>query len=268
MALSNWDTMAFGSDGKSCEGSFTNPKNKAHIDIYKNWAYLRSPAKNPDADYQYTGDTIAQIDSGEASILGFHISAIRHKDQDAIFLYVECTEDRGENTPADQKRFVNHRFGGIGCYGFKDTVAEVLTKLGRTPQDNEYWSSGSVMEGDNLKHYISCFKKGATPAGDKVEEIIYHDEAKDGPLDYADDWVGVKPETLEAFFQWLEGREQRDAFNEDYFAWVHACRASEKLRYNQGDAFFATNLNLELPATEVGKAETPFLLQALNKKED
>lgn len=205
MALSNWDTMAFGSDGKSCEGSFTNPKNKAHIDIYKNWAYLRSPAKNPETDYQYTGDTIAQIDSGEISILGFRISAIRHKDQDAIFLYAEYTEDRGENTPVDQKRFVNHRFGGIGCYGFHDNSSE---------------------------------------------------------------WIGVKPETLEAFFQWLEGREHRDAFTEGYFVWIEACRASEKLRYNQGDAFFATNLNLELPATEVGKAETPFLLQALNKKED
>lgn len=264
MALSNWDTIAFGPDGKSCEGSFTNPRNQAHIDIYKNWAYLRSLSKNPSVDYQYTGDTIAQIDHGEISIMGFRISAVRHDDQDAIFLHVEYTEDRGENTPDDQKRFIHHHFGGIGCYGFRDTAATVLAKLGRKVEDGEYWSSGSMVEGDNCKHYISCFKKGATPAEDKVEEIVYHDEAKDGPLDYADDWVGVKPETLEAFFKWLESREDR-SWNKEYFAWIDACRASEKLRYNQGDAFFAANLNIKLPATEVGQSETPLMLKILKE---
>lgn len=85
MALSNWDTMAFGNDGKPANEFVVG---NASVVPYKNWLYVR------DADMwcekrQFVKDTIAHITEGDINISKFHILARRHTEQNAIFFYVE-----------------------------------------------------------------------------------------------------------------------------------------------------------------------------------
>jgi len=71
------------------------------------------------------------------------------------------------------------------------------------------------------------------------------------------EWVGVTPETLGAFMEWLRSIDQELADK----------IKPGGLRYNQGDAFFAEHGMCSLPASAVGKAEKPLLLQDTKKPE-
>ncbi|MDD5650000.1 MAG: hypothetical protein PHF86_06240 [Candidatus Nanoarchaeia archaeon] len=239
MALSNWDCLAFNSEAKASIGTFKHFKLKSSITIYKNWAYVSSEEMWCEGG-DFTKPTIAAINSGDIQLAGFDIVSIRGP-QNGIFIYASCTDYKQE-----PEKTVYHRFAGIGCAGYKDTVSEVLKTLGREPKDDENWYSGSNHLGE---HFIGCHETN--------EEIVYWDERTQGSYDYSSDWVGVLPSTLEEFFKWLSSLA--DDYVVDFKEWVENCKKSGALRFNQGDLFFAENAGVELPATKPGESEAPVL---------
>jgi hypothetical protein len=236
MALSNWDTLAFDHEGKSCDGEFVREGGDA-VEIYKNWLYVRSPKLwKPDPSY-HTNDVIAEIHVGEMKVAGFDISAERGP-QHGVFVFLEYG-------PYPDRKIG----GGIGCSGYEDIVARILKENNRTNENLENWTSGSTSkEGGGWQNHLVNWTTG--------EEINFEGETQ---------WVGVLPETLEAYFAWVERTHEKE--EKDVMEWLEKCRAAPAQRFNQGDAFFAKHLGFETPATEIGKVETPVLEQMLKKDE-
>ena len=88
MALSNWDLLAIGKDGKSCDGTV---KGKfASLEIYKNWAYLSSEEMYREGGH-FSKPVIGSIISGDFEIAGLSIVAIRHSLQNSIFVFVDAS---------------------------------------------------------------------------------------------------------------------------------------------------------------------------------
>ena len=236
MALSNWDTLAFDHDGKTCGGVFQRDGGDA-VEIYKNWLYVRSPKMWKAGASSFTKPVIAEIHAGEMKVAGFDISAERGP-QHGVFVFLEY----GPHT--DRKIG-----GGIGCSGYEDLVLKVLKEHGRDNEDPDDWTSGSssMPEGGWTRHIL----KWST--GEEIEHS------------YEPEWVGVLPETLEAYFAWVEKTHEKE--EKDVMEWLAKCRAAPAQRFNQGDAFFAKTLGMELPTTEVGKVDVPVLEQMLKKDE-
>jgi hypothetical protein len=113
MALSNWDTMAWDSDGNNCEGSCMSnnwvSEKRNSVEIYKNHLNVLAPKMWAD-DSQFIKPYIAQIQEGEIALAGFNIYAARGP-QEAVFTVIDTNPAVYGN-----KLF----FGGIGCYGFNE----------------------------------------------------------------------------------------------------------------------------------------------------
>ena len=242
MALSNWDTLAFDTKGKSSFG-------KKHwegtgVEIYKNWLYIHSS----NLWYEgclYSKPIIAELWEGKLSIENLTIHAVRGP-QNAIFVIVaKWDEETGEY----------EFFGGIGCSGYEDTVERILTSLGRGDEaDTGFWSDTATDEGDGegWVHSIENIETG--------ESIVYHKDSKNG--EYHTVWEGVKPETVEKFFTWAESIDKFGNYEE----WLSLCKEGEKLRYNQGDNFFSNRTGILLPATKPGESVIPMVMKMLDKK--
>ena len=241
MALSNWDTIAFNNDGESCNGIFKNSKGSV-LEIYKNWIYI-SNEKMWVKDGPYRKPVIAQIIDGNIQIAGFDITAIRGS-QSGIFVFASAFK----NVAKDE--FKNFYFGGIGCSGYRDTVEETLSSLGRSPDISDKWVSGSGFDGELDTRFILNLETG--------ERIVYWDCNKQGPYDYDKDWIGVLPKTIEEYLSWLE--TTKEDLGKDFEEWIEKIKKNpSKLRFNQGDAFFSDKLKIPLPATRAGESEGPIL---------
>jgi len=99
VALSNWDTWAMDSDGKSTNGVFAD--GDVSIIIYKNWLYVEDKSAWEEGK-RYVEPVVMEINSGELTYKGIEIRAIRGPKQGIYCL-------------------VNNREGfmlGIGCYGY------------------------------------------------------------------------------------------------------------------------------------------------------
>lgn len=253
MALSNWATLAFDINGKPCNGTFKNEKSGAVVELYKNWVYVRDPRAWHEEGSDFVKPTVAQINEGDIYVFGFHIHAIRGR-QNAIFTVGEMRDPKSE----DYKHIY---FGGIGCSGFMNTPLEVLKSLGREDEydpEDDHWMQGM---GGGL-HTIANVKTGLN--------ITYWDESVLGPYDDRfDKWVGVEQQTLADFFSYLERlMEDEFSYNDAFKAWVENCEKSKTGTFNQGDAFFADKLNFNTPVSEVGDVPPePILTQMLKKKE-
>ena len=143
MALSNWDIMAWDTEGKSCVGFLE--KNGVRIEIYKNWVYiydkeyLSGDKSNLLKDYNRPVMTLYK---GFFDYKGFKIHAVRNESQNGIYIAVSHTDwdevdDEGKN---GKKTY----FFGIGCYGYSDdnddwigvtpeTFEEFIEWIGRLP---------------------------------------------------------------------------------------------------------------------------------------
>jgi len=241
MALSNWDTIAFNNDGESCNSIFKNSKGSV-LEIYKNWIYIHNE-KMWVKDGSYRKPVIAQINDGDIQIAGFDITAIRGS-QYGIFVFASALE----NVAKDEFKY--RYFGGIGCSGYRDTVKEVLSSLGRSPDISDKWVSGSGCDGVRDERYILNLET--------EEKIVYWDCEKQGPYDYDKDWVGVLPKTIEEYLSWLE--TMKDDSGKDFEEWLEKIKKNpSKLRFNQGDAFFSENLKIPLPATKPGESDGPII---------
>ncbi len=241
MALSNWDTLAIGPDGKSTTGVFQS--GKFSIEIYKNWAYISNPDMWTE-DGGYTKDVICTVYSGNMGFGGLNIKAQRG-NQNSIQLLVES--GYGENRKI---------FAGIGCYGFADHSKEYLESKGyKYPEDGYLFTTWRRGENEQEgKEYIGWHENGK-------EVLVPIDEGVD-----LHPFIGVNQETLNEFKKFLveELELDKDYFSEEDKKWFDSIQWDDLLRYNQGDAYFAGALESDtIPGTEVGKQEDPIFLQAL-----
>jgi len=216
MALSNWDIMAFGPDGKPCNGVLEGIDGQGSVEIYKNWVYVHHPKMWYEGSY-FINDTVASIREGTVAIGSFRIHNICPNYQQAVFTFVQ-TYSFGDSARGgrSESRFM----AGIGCYAYDQT-------------------------------------------GKKTD--------KDGYPEF----VGVRQETADLFIEWLEKAV------EDVYPFEGECKAWFKIvkdefnksggtRFNQGDAYFASALGHDIPATEVGKQKETVLEKIINgmKSED
>jgi hypothetical protein len=245
MALSNWDTLAFDTDGQSCLGRFEHHVSKNYLQIYKNWVYAANNKMWMESS-GFKNPIIASINSGSMEIAGFNVEAKRGP-QSSVFVYAHYRDY--DDKQADEKAKF-YQFGGIGAYGFKDIVLEVLKKHNREIKDDEVWYDGCDWKG---RHLISCPSTG--------EEIVYWDEKTQGKYDYSKDWIGVLPSTVEEFFNWLSSILDDDISKQ----WLEKIKKSDVLRYNQGDLFFAENASVPLNATKPGQSAAPVFLDKIAK---
>ncbi len=228
MALSNWDTIAFGPDSKPCGGTFTGKNDGDSVEIYKNWLYVHSKSMWREGR-SFVKDTIAEIHWGRVEILTFEILAKRGP-QDAIFVFAkEFNYPKAKKGKKGWFKAFDRRFAGIGCYGFDDS-----RWIGVKPSTlKEFFTWLMLMDGaeEELVAHKALF--------DKLRET--HPE--------------IPPMTDEEALEQCKDQEHR--------AWVAECMKAAPMRFNQGDAYFAGRSGMKLPATEVGKADKPILMKIL-----
>ena len=259
MALSNWDTLAFGPDGKVCGGEFKSVKTDHTLELYKNWAHIGSP-KSWQEHGSHSSPYIASINSGNTTIGPFSIEAERHEGQNSIFIYASEYIFQKDEVGSVARRFV-----GIGCYGFKNEAKLVLEKLGRMDEFDKFeWITMSTYENGVSKHYV---EKCDIETCERLETIEIE------KMDLDELWEGVNKETLKAFFEWLDTLANRNSTypDKDFCAWIDVCKSAKPESFNQGDAYFAEQVGTEIPKSEVGtERPTPVLhgiLKELKNKE-
>ena len=248
MALSNWDTLAFDTDGQPCDGVLEG-FDGASAEIYKNWLYVRDP-KMWHEKRGFIEPTIAQIDSGEVTISEFTIHATRHSEQEAMFVLVAC--HRYE--PRDVRWMA-----GIGCSGYSNPSEAIARAAGvdlTVWQPISYGSSGGG--GEEPHHIVVC------EAADGRSETFAVPMKPEDELEAQ--WIGVTEETRDAFFAWLGGYV--DTYNGPSQEWLATCRESGGLRFNQGDKYIAEHALGAGPgegdiATPVGAAQEPLFMQMI-----
>lgn len=254
MALSNWDTLAFNTTGKSCNGDFKTPDGKTVVSIYKNWIYLR----NPDMWTENCGfvkDTIMQINSGHLNFNGIELIAERYEPQEGVFIFVKYS-DWCEKT----KKMSYKYFAGLGCCGYDDDTDRLVQAMNI---DLNKWEVGSVgsLWGNNKSYYtVCCMNKKSK----KYKEFKLEVTTANKHLE--SQWVGVTKETYNEFLKWLEVNIGIICYEEDGKKWFNKVKKSDPLRYNQGDAFFAEVLNNDIPATKLGGQKTPIAMKMIGEK--
>ena len=246
MALSNWDTLAFGPDGKPCDGTLKGFDGQT-ASIYKNWLYVGDP-KMWHKDRGYVKPIIAKVSSGDIRLADFTISAVRGP-QDAIFVCVEC---RHYLNPKDYSKVNIRRMVGIGCYGFDDPTERMAADLNISLKGKDYVHRSGMEAGGEKHTFLDVLNaKNAPPTRYKLP---YNER-------YNSQWVGVLPSTLENFKRWLRKVDTAP----DFVAWLKTLGIAK--RFNQGDAYFVKKIGgvaLET-STPIGKNDKPVLQKVLDE---
>jgi hypothetical protein len=247
--------MAFGPDGKSCNGMLRGIDGKGSIEIYKNWVYVHHPDMWVEGG-PYVKDTIAEIHEGYVTIGRFHIVAARGRQQQSVFVFAYTFTYQ-----PSEVRFM----AGIGCYGWGDEVSKFAKAMKVDVSKYKDVYTGSGMDEKRTRyHCLTCVKED-----DTVEDFRL-DKTEGDNLEA--DFVGVDYFTKEEFMEWLEKVVEKDyIFDREAKEWFEKVKAESKnaLRFNQGDQYFAKHLGIATPATEVGKQEETILtgvIKELGKK--
>lgn len=257
MALSNWDTLAFGPDGKSCNGVLKAIDGKGCIEIYKNWIYVHHPDMwVPNGPY--VKDTIAEIRSGDLTLNRFHIVAARGRQQQSVFVFAYTW-----TYEPTEVRFM----AGIGCYGWEDEVPKFAKAMNVdvSKYDDVYTGSGMDEEGKRY-HCLTCIKKDGTMEDFRIDK-------KNGD-DFEADFIGVSYFTQEEFMEWLEKAVGNSyIFDREAKEWFEKVKAgsNDALRFNQGDQYIAGRLGFETPATKIGEQKETILtgvIKQMAKKDE
>lgn len=261
MALSNWDTLAFDSEGQPGNGVLNGFTDGASVEIYKNWIYVRDRWMWR-KDTGFVEPTIAKIDSGSVELSEFTIQAVRGP-QEGVFCYAAARKSIYETDEAGKKQYVRsdyRRMAGIGCSGYADRWEQVMEEEKLDPEVWEpMWSGTGSKPTDGPEQEVFTFGR---VGGDRAEKGSMLEVAR--PYEeYQATWVGVLPETLAEFLKWLEDEVRDDCGDGEFDEWLAKVKAAEPLRFNQGDAYFAARGVGEYAGTPVGEGGEPVLMQVI-----
>jgi hypothetical protein len=262
MALSNWDTLGIGPDGKSNNGEYTF-NNGTKVEIYKNWAFLANEKMYTKETADHQEPIIGSVNKGDVNIGGVTIKAERGPQNSIFILASKSTYHK--DAEGDDK-FTYEHFAGIGCYGFESRIDEYLQWKGITiPFEHTDVTTGSQNyrrdeEGNDipLDGFIDTitFYRFDKNDDDVVEHMNIEVDKEFGDLT---GWVGVLPSTMEEFKTFLKkhsGKYERHAK-----AWFETIDWDELTRFNQGDAFF---IGAENSQTKVGESEETIFEQIVD----
>jgi len=242
MALSNWDTVVFDSDGNQGKGeieSFTG----AICEVYKDWLYVKD-TKAWYPSQGFSSNVIAKISEGDIRISGFEIQATRGP-QNSVIAYVCSTNYKTSET---------RRMFAVSGNGFEDDeelrIIKRANQLGfsittKLPVCIGLTSGWGQKESGEQYFYIEAFGENE----ENVEIEIPFDESLQSK------WVGIQPETMEFAFKWLYetlGGDHHigDGERKD---WYDKIRKVQAVRYNQGDVFFTSVKESQTPIGEANK---------------
>ena len=253
MALSNWDTLAYGPDGAPCDGSM-HGFGSAGVEIYKNWIYIHSPKMWTDCS-PFVKDTIAAMNHGDISIGDIQIYAARGPQNGVMVLVV--------SSKCPPKGPVEYRFmGGVGCSAYSDPTPIVMEALGVKKEDwGDIIHFSSYEDGEDWE-ILSCYPKDSGK-DDILDDTTF--KIKSRPEFEAQN-IGVTQETRDFFINWLETEAAPDLYVDDvddFVQWLQKIKEAPSQRFNQGDAFF---VGPEEAATKVGEAEDTIMSKALKPK--
>jgi len=246
MALSNWDTLAFDSEGKACDGKLEGFLKGTFVEFYKNWLYIHDEASWVEGR-GYMAPVVAKVSSGFVDISGFEIISKRGP-QESIFAYAECH---------DYKNKQERRMAGISCYGYDDPSERLLQGVGLDPKKYEVVDHATRISA-NLTELVRAKNK---ETGEEKEYELANAEG-----DYDSQYVGVLPSTFEEFMSWLKEVDELYEYDKEYKLWVGKIEENPKIRFNQGDAFFAGHAEADIPGSSVGKASAPVIESILQNK--
>jgi hypothetical protein len=244
MALSNWDLLAFNTQGEPCEGIFTH--GNTSVRIYKNWAYVDNKTMWQEGG-SYIKPVIAEVYQGDLTIHNVNILAKRHADQSSIFII--CTAGY-----SDEKEIMV----GIGCCGYLNDTKIYTEKLKLDLENYTWYSCLGRKDG---KSYVGV---SGFPNNPDTHSMLEIEVPAEMVIPDEEMYIGVSETTYKAFLEFLDREAENATIPKEY---VDKIKASTAIRFNQGDRYFADNLgNDGIPATEVGKTSEPVMNQLLNKK--
>ena len=113
MALSNWDTLAVGLDGKPQSGFFVSPGG-VEVSIYKNWIYVRDPKAWRDGGH-FVKDTIMEINHGSVQYHDVEIQAVRGPQSGVYVVCWHVNYGNGSDEPTKYTGMI-----GCGVSGYED----------------------------------------------------------------------------------------------------------------------------------------------------
>lgn len=265
MALSNWDTFAIGTDGKTCPGILN--VEGAYVELYKNWAYVGHHNLKKDGGESlvppFTDGCLAQIWEGNVQMCRFDIHAKRGP-QNSIMLLAIYTDYQDKKTV---KKFL----GGIAGCGYDDVTGRIMQAAGkkRLPRGYEFYSVGYGYEPNDKKtvslDLISKEKIEKDNKGRLQKKVKFgwiKIPFKEG---LEAEWIGLQPETIHIFYEWITSLV-KEIDEEELTEWFNSIEWTRLTRVNQGDKFFSDKLGLKEQETKPGRPMQPIIEQLLGKK--
>jgi hypothetical protein len=255
MALSNWDTLAVDENGESTNGVFVSPLGVS-VEFYKNWLYVRD-SKAWQEGGRFVSPTVMQVESASLSYKDVSITAIRGP-QNGVYAVVQSTiyppqltEDCAK-CKSKAKGYAHER----ECPNFVDTKHLVMIGCGVYGYSGEEW----VGVTDDSKKFLNDWIRKSDDDEIPMPRALFNKTATEGDIKAALAAKGQKVSrvTEENVFVVYESF----SFEEH----IRKIDLSTALRFNQGDAYFASKVGTDIPATPPGTAEEPWLTQALKKE--
>jgi hypothetical protein len=226
MALSNWDTLAFGADGKPSNGEFKH--NRTRFSIYKNWLYI------------WGGKRPMTFEHGHMRFKEFEIHGIRGPQYSGFYLVEYYAKNK------------TNYFCGIGASGFMSHV-EYLSQA-------HPWIYAKIPEKflNNDDVIVASSWCSDDPGVENIDFILDGDRYTTDNYPKPDLdilWVGIRPSTVEAFKNWLATILDTPVGKE----YLELICTQDGQRFNQGDKFFADHLGGDIPSTAPGESEAPII---------
>jgi len=114
MAMGNWAKIAFGPDGKPCDGTLRSSDGKRAVETYKNWLYVHD-AIGWNKSLRYENPVVAEIRSGDMVVAGFEICAARLEARDGLVAVIVEPDNAPGNTSGKP-----HSMLAIACSGYDE----------------------------------------------------------------------------------------------------------------------------------------------------
>jgi hypothetical protein len=251
MALSDYDHLSFGPTGKPANGVFVG-LNDYVFRLYKRWLYVDNARLWQEGSSSFVSPVVMQINNGDLSFGGNRVVAVPAQTVSGILIYIESYDYRDGNP-------VTTRFAGVACsgYDYKRVTRNACAALKLNPADWELSSTGSC--GDDRDITLSRVRGKES---DKTLKYSFRD--KKAMRRYETRYVGVTKAAVNELLGFLA--REIGWYDKEGQKWLTKVRRAKALRYNQGDAYFASHLGNKLCGTKPSKAQTPLLIRALTGK--